>query len=103
MAARAGAERGPLVESFESRIVFGLADEEASTRLLGNDAAETLLGVGHLFARLGRRKEVEVLGLHLPEAGRRELFAAMGVDESPSSAAWEPPSTNPFFEGFEMA
>ena len=52
-------------ESFESRIVFGLADEEASTRLLGNDAAETLLGAGHLFARLGRRKEVEVLGLHL--------------------------------------
>src|SRR5712691_727274 len=32
--ADAAAERGPLVESFESRIVFGLADEEASTRLL---------------------------------------------------------------------
>ena len=54
--ADAAAERGPLVESFESRIVFGLADEEASTRLLGNDAAETLLGAGHLFARLGRRR-----------------------------------------------
>jgi hypothetical protein len=93
--ADAAAERGPLVESFESRIVFGLADEEASTRLLGNDAAETLLGAGHLFARLGRRKEVEVLGLHLTEAGRRELFAAMGVDESPSSAPWEPVAMDP--------
>jgi hypothetical protein len=57
---------------------------------LGNDAAETLLGAGHLFARLGRRKEVEVLGLHLAEAGRRELFAAMGVDETSSSAPREP-------------
>jgi hypothetical protein len=87
--ADAAVERGPLVESFETRIVFGLADEEASTRLLGNDGAETLLGPGHLFARLGRRKEVEVLGLHLTEAGRRELFAAMGVDDTPSRPALE--------------
>ena len=42
-----------------------------------------------------RDREVEVLGLHLTEAGRRELFAAMGVDDSPSSVPWEPVAVNP--------
>ena len=36
-----------------------------------------------------------MLGLHLTEAGRRELFAAMGVDESPSSAPWAPAAVDP--------
>jgi hypothetical protein len=38
---------------------------------------------------------VEVLGLDLTEAGRREWFAAMGVDEAPSSAPWEPVAVDP--------
>jgi len=58
-------ERGRLVELFESRLVFGLEDEEASTRLLGTTWAQTLAETGRLLVKLGRRKEVEVLGLHL--------------------------------------
>jgi hypothetical protein len=34
-----------------------------------------------LLARLGQRKEVEILGLHLTEDGRRDLLASMEVGE----------------------
>src|SRR6266852_7874427 len=36
---------------------------------------------GRLLARLGQRKEVEILGLHLTEDGRRDLLASMEVGE----------------------
>ena len=72
-------ERDLLVDCFESRLVFALEDEEASTRLLGKPWALTLAEPGRLLARLGQRKEVEILGLHLTEDGRRDLLASMEV------------------------
>jgi len=70
-------ERDLFVDLFESRLVFALEDEEASTRLLGKPWALTLAEPGRLLARLGHRKEVEILGLHLTEDGRRDLLASM--------------------------
>ena len=75
-------ERDLLVDCFESRLVFALEDEEASTRLLGKPWAFTLAEPGRLLARLGQRKEVEILGLHLTEDGRRDLLASMEVGEA---------------------
>jgi len=75
-------EQGPLVDLFDSHVVFGLQDEEASTRLLGTPWALTLAEPGRLRVRLRRRNEVEVLGLHLTEDGRRDLLASMGVIEA---------------------
>jgi len=75
-------ERDLLVDCFESRLVFALEDEEASTRLLGKPWALTLAEPGRLLARLGQRKEVEILGLHLTEDGRRDLLASMEVGEA---------------------
>ena len=74
-------ERSELVDHFSSRIVFALQDEEASSRLLGAPWALTLAEPGRLLLQLGRRKEVEVLGLHLSEDGRRDLLASTGVVE----------------------
>jgi len=79
--------RGPLVDLFESRFVFGLEDEEASIRLLGKPWALTLAEPGRLLARIGRRKEIEILGLHLTEAGLQDLLAEVGVEETAASAA----------------
>ena len=75
-------ERDLLVDCFETRLVFALEDEEASTRLLGKPWALTLAEPGRLLARLGQRKEVEILGLHLTEDGRRDLLASMEVGEA---------------------
>lgn len=75
-------ERGPLIDLFDSHLVFGLEDEEASTRMLGTPWALTLAEPGRLLVRLGQRKEVEVLGLHLTEGGRRDLLATMGVSDA---------------------
>ena len=75
-------ERDLLVDGFESRLVFALEDEEASTRLLGKPWALALAEPGRLLARLGQRKEVEILGLHLTEDGRRDLLASMEVGEA---------------------
>ncbi|MDQ6669718.1 MAG: LysM peptidoglycan-binding domain-containing protein, partial [Chloroflexota bacterium] len=75
-------ERDLLVDGFESRLVFALEDEVASTRLLGKPWALTLAEPGRLLARLGQRKEVEILGLHLTEDGRRDLLASMELGET---------------------
>jgi DNA segregation ATPase FtsK/SpoIIIE-like protein len=69
-------EREPLVDLFSSRLVFGLEDEEASTRLLGTPWALTLAEPGRVLVRVGQRKEVEVLGLHLTEQGRLDCWPA---------------------------
>ena len=82
-----GVERDRLVDLFDSHLVFGLQDEEASTRLLGTPWALTLAEPGRMLVRLGRRKEVEVLGLHLTEDGRRDLLASMGVVETAPEVA----------------
>jgi hypothetical protein len=75
-------ERSSLVDGFNSRVVFALQDEEASSRLLGAPWALTLAEPGRLLVQLDRRKEVEVLGLHLSEDGRRDLLASTGVLEA---------------------
>jgi hypothetical protein len=79
-------ERTSLMDVFESHLVFALNDEEASARLLGKPWALTLAEPGRLLARLGQRHEVEILGLHLTEDGRRDLLASMAVVE-PSTAS----------------
>ena len=83
------AECGSLVDSFGCHLVFGLEDEEASIRLLGTPSGLTLAEPGRLLVRLGRRNEVEVLGLHLTEDGRRDLLASLGVVEAVSAAPAE--------------
>jgi hypothetical protein len=83
------AERGPLVDRFGCHLVFGLEDEEASMRLLGTPSGLTLAEPGRMLVRLGRRTEVEVLGLHLTEDGRRDLLASLGVVEAVSAAPGE--------------
>jgi hypothetical protein len=75
-------EQSAVVDQFSSRIVFALQDEEASSRLLGAPWALTLAEPGRLLVQLGRRKELEVLGLHLSEDGRRDLLASTGVVEA---------------------
>jgi LysM repeat protein len=89
-------EREPLVDLFSSHLVFGLEDEEASTRLLGTPWALTLAEPGRVLVRVGQRKEVEALGLHLTEQGRLELLASMGVAD-PASA------TGQFADALERA
>ena len=84
-----GLERGPLVDLFDSHLVFGLQDEEASLRLLGSPWALTLAEPGRVLVRIGRRKEVEVLGLHLTEEGRLDLLASMGIAEPTTVTAPE--------------
>lgn len=89
-------QRGPLVDTFESRLIFALEDEEASTRLLGKPWALTLAEPGRLLARLGRRNAVEILGLRLTDEGRRDLLASAGASEEappesmPADRAEEP-------------
>jgi tetratricopeptide (TPR) repeat protein len=78
-------ERGALVDSFQTHLVFALDDEEASARLLGKPWALTLAEPGRLLVRLELRKEVEILGLHLTEDGLRDLLASMGVNEATTS------------------
>jgi FtsK/SpoIIIE family len=85
--AESGIERAPIVDLFSSHLVFGLTDEEASTRLLGTTWALTLAEPGRLLVRLAHRKAVEVLGLHLTEEGRLALLASMGVSEPPPTTA----------------
>jgi len=87
-------EQGPLVEHFQSRLVFALENEQASTRLLGKPWALTLAEPGRLLARLGRRKEVEILGLHLTEDGRRDLLASVGLRDDSRSADTPPADDN---------
>jgi hypothetical protein len=84
------AERGPLVDRFGCHIVFGLEDEEASIRLLGTPSGLTLAEPGRMLVRLGRRNEVEILGLHLTEGGRRDLLANLGVVEAAPAEIIDP-------------
>jgi hypothetical protein len=84
-------ERSIAVESFDSRIVFALEDEEASIRVLGKAWAVTLAEPGRALARLGQRREVELRGLRLTEAARDELLAHIAVSRFIEPVSPEPP------------
>ena len=82
-------ERDLLVDLFETRLVFALEDEEASTRLLGKPWALTLAEPGRLLAR-GSAEEVQILGLHGARVMITDRSNPRGARKSISStlASW---------------